>query len=97
MMTLPQIAAAVAAVGSIGGAGIALDKMHVASDDFKYYIEQQQLADEREYVQDLKRDIRDIKGALMDDPDADYLFEYLAELIDELCELRPEDKLCLEL
>lgn len=97
MMSLPQIAAAVAAVGSIGGAGIALDKMHVASEDFKYYIEQQQLADEREYVQDLKRDIRDIRGALRVDPEADYLIEILAELIDELCEIRPEDKVCLEL
>jgi hypothetical protein len=70
MMSLPQIAAAVVAAGSIGGAGIALDKMHVASEDFKNYIEQQQ--------------------------DEEFLVEALADLTDELCELRPEDKLCGE-
>ena len=47
MMSLPQIAAAVVAVGSIGGGALALDKMHVASEDFKQYIDQQQIADEK--------------------------------------------------
>jgi hypothetical protein len=71
--------------------------MHVAAEDFKEYIEQQQMADERAYVQDLKKDIRDLTGALLEDPDEDYLIEALAELIDELCEIRPDDRLCLEL
>jgi len=96
MMSLPQMAAAVAAVGAIGGSGIALDKMHVAAEDFKQYIEQQQLADERLYVQRLKEDIREIRGALAEDPDEEYLIEALAELIDELCEIRPDDRLCEE-
>lgn len=97
MFSLPQIAAAVVAIGSIGGGALALDKMHVASEDFKEYIEQQQMADDREYVQDLKKDIRDVTGALLQDPDAEYLVESLAELIDELCEMRPDDRLCSEL
>lgn len=94
MISLPQIAAAVVAAGSIGGGALALDKMHVASEDFKEYIEQQQIADERDYVQDLKKDIREVTGALLEDPGEVYLIEALSELIDELCELRPDDRLC---
>ena len=95
-MSLPQIAAAVVAVGSIGGGALALDRMHVASEDFREYIEQQQMADERAYVQDLKKDIRDVTGALIESPDETYLLEALAEMIDELCEIRPDDSLCDE-
>ena len=94
MMSLPQIAASLAAVGSIGGGAIALDNMHVASEDFEKYIEQQLVSDERDYVQELKKDIRDVTGALLDDPDEEYLIEARAELVDELCELRPDDRLC---
>ena len=94
MMSLTNMAAAVVAVGSIGGAGVALDKMHVASEDFKEYIEQQQMNDERQYVQDIKEDIRDIRTALLVHPGDDYLEDELAELVDELCEIRPEDRLC---
>ena len=97
MMSLPQIAAAVVAVGSIGGGALALDKMHVASEDFKEYIEQQQMADDRDYVLKLKKDIREITGALQSDPDEEYLIESLAELTDALCEIRPDDRLCTEL
>ena len=93
-MSLTQIAASVAAVGSIGGAGMALDHLHVSSESFKEYIEAQQMADERAYVQDLKKDIRDITGALQDNPGEQYLIEALSELIDELCEIRPDDRLC---
>ena len=96
MFSLPQIAAAVVAIGSIGGGALALDKMHVASEDFKEYIEQQQMADDRAYVQELKKNIREVKGLLVTDPDAEYLIESLAELIDELCEVRPDDKICTE-
>jgi hypothetical protein len=94
MISLPQIAAGVVAVGSIGGGALALDRMHVASEDFKEYIEQQQMADERTYVKDLKRDIREIQGALAADPDEEFLQHALIDLIDELCELRPKDRLC---
>lgn len=96
MISLPQIAAAVVAVGSIGGGALALDKMHVASEDFKEYIEQQQMADDREYVRDLKEDIRDVKSALLVHVDDDFLTAELADLIDELCEFRPDDRLCNE-
>lgn len=94
MISLPQIAAAVVAVGSIGGGALALDKLHVAAEDFEKYIEQQQVADDREYVRDLKKDIRDVKSALSIDPDDAFLVSELADLIDELCEFRPDDRLC---
>ena len=94
MISLPQIAAAVVAVGSIGGGALALDKMHVAAEDFKEYIEQQQAADERQYVQELKRQIRELNYALIEDPDEQFLIDSLADLIDELCEIRPNDRLC---
>ena len=93
--SLPKIAASVAAVGSIGGGALALDKMHVAANDFEQYIEQQIINDEREYVQELKKDIRDVKSALLLHPDEEWLAEELAELIDELCELRPDDRMCI--
>jgi hypothetical protein len=94
MISLPQIAAAVVAVGSIGGGALALDKMHVAAEDFKQYIEQQQIADDREYVRDLKEDIRNVRTALAKSPDDEFLINELADLIDELCEFRPDDRLC---
>jgi hypothetical protein len=94
MISLSQIAASVTAVGVIGGGALTLDNLHVAAEDFREYIEQQQMADEREYVQDLKEDIRNIRKALIEFPDEEFLLEELAELIDELCELRPDDRLC---
>ena len=94
MISLPQIAAAVVAVGSIGGGALALDRMHVASEDFREYIEQQQENDEREYVQDIKEDIREIRTALLSHPGDEYLMDALADLMDELCEIRPDDRLC---
>ena len=94
MISLPQIAAAVVAVGSIGGGALALDKMHVASEDFRDYIEQQQMSDERDYVQELKEDIREVRTALLSHPGDEYLESALADLLDELCEIRPDDRLC---
>ena len=96
MMSLTQMAAAVVAIGSIGGAGVALNELHVAAEDFDKYIEQQMASDDRDYVLELKKDIRDITGALILDPDEQYLIEALAELTDALCELRPDDRLCEE-
>jgi hypothetical protein len=93
-MSLPKIAASVAAVGTIGGGALTLDRLHVAAEDFEKYIQQQQMADEREYVQDLKKDIRDVKSALILHPGEEWLQEELAELIDELCEIRPDDRMC---
>ena len=93
-MSLTQIATALGAVTVIGGSALTLDRMHVPASDFEQYIEQQQMADERAYVQELKKDIRDITGALQEDPDEVYLLEAREELIDLLCELRPDDRLC---
>ena len=94
MISLTKIAAAVVAAGTIGGGALALDKMHVAAGDFKEYIEQQQIADERSYVQALKEDIRNVRTALLSHPGDEYLTDELAGLMDELCELRPNDRLC---
>jgi len=93
---LKSAAASVVAIGGIGGGVITLDHRHVASDDFKDYIQQQQEADDRAYVQELKKSIREVTGALLEDPDEVYLLEALASLIDELCEVRPDDRLCNE-
>ena len=96
MISLPQIAAAVLAAGSIGGGALALDRMHVASEDFREYILQQQQADEANYVLDLKEQIREVRQMLSLHPDDDYLLDELAALTDELCEIRPDDRLCNE-
>ena len=93
LISLPQIAAGVVAVGTIGGGALTLDHLHVAAQDFKDYIEQQQAADDRAYVQELKKDIRALRLALSE-ADDEYLVEELAALIDELCEVRPDDSLC---
>lgn len=96
MMTLTQIGAAVIATGVIGGSALTLDHLHVASEDFKQYIEVQQASDERDYVLKLKKEIRDIKLAIVAHPDEAYLKSALADTIDNLCELRPEDAFCVE-
>ena len=96
MNPLAMGAATVTAIGVIGGGTLTLNEMHVSADDFEKYVQQQLESDERDYVRDLKRDIRDIEGALQEDPDEQYLIEALAELIDELCEYRPDDRLCEE-
>ena len=87
-------ATVVVAIGSIGGGALALDKLHVAAEDFEKYINQQQMSDDRDYVLELKKDIRDVQGALSVSPDEDYLIDALAELVDALCEIRPDDRLC---
>jgi len=92
--TIKAAAAVVTSIGVIGGGTVTLNKMHVSADDFERYIQQQQMADERDYVRELKRDIRDVQGALLEDPDEPFLLETLLELIDELCEYRPNDRLC---
>ena len=96
MTPLIQIATSLTAVGIIGGGALTLDRMHVASEDFRQYIEIQQESEERNYVLRLKKDIRDIKMAIAANPDEVYLHSALADALDDLCELRPEDKLCEE-
>ena len=94
MMSLNEMALAVLAVGSIGGGALTLDNMHVASAEFEQYVEQQLMSDERDYVLQLKKDIRDLRGALVESPDAEYLVDALAGMINELCEIRPDDREC---
>jgi hypothetical protein len=94
MISITQIAAAVVAVGTIGGGALTLDNLHVAAEDFKEYIEQQQQADEAEYVLALKQDIRELRQLLMLHPDDEYIANELQSMVDELCEFRPDDRLC---
>ena len=96
MMTLTQMAASLTAVGVIGAGALTLDTRHVAASDFEKYIEVQQAADDRDYVLKLKQSIRNIKEGLANDPSQDYLVDALADAIDSLCEMRPEDRLCDE-
>jgi len=96
MLTLTQIATSLTAVGIIGGGALTLDRMHVATEDFKEYIEVQQQSDERDYVLTLKKDIREIKLAIASNPSEVYLINALADSLDDLCELRPDDRLCEE-
>jgi hypothetical protein len=96
MISLPQIAAACVAAGTIGGGALALDKLHVAAADFDQYIEQRAMADERDYVLTLKQDIRAVRSALQSNPDDAYMIDELAGLMDELCDIRPDDRLCNE-
>jgi len=94
MMTFAQIGQAVIATGIIGGGALTLDHLHVASGDFDKYIEQQLVSDERAYVLELKKDIRELRAEL--DPSDQYLVGILADMIDELCEIRPDDRECQE-
>ena len=87
-------AAVVTSVGVVGGGALTLDKMHVSAGDFDKYIEQQQISDERDYVRRLKEDIRNVMYALSERPGDEYLLRELDDLVDELCEYRPEDRLC---
>ena len=97
MLTLQQLAVSVAAVGSIGGGALALDRLHVPAAQFEQYIQQQAEADQAEYVLALKKQIREVRQLLMLHPeDSEYLEEELLSLIDELCLVRPEDRACTE-
>lgn len=51
-------------------------------------------AEERRYVLQLKADLRDIAKDITADPGNQGLLDDREELIDELCELRPDDRLC---
>lgn len=85
-------AATVTAIGTIGGGALALDKIHVSSEEFRKYLDSQ----ETRYALELKKEIRQVREALESHPDDDYLNEHMIDLIDALCEIRPEDKVCHE-
>lgn len=70
---------------------------HVAQEDFDKYIEQRAESDERAYILSLKQDIRDITIALQSNPDDFFLLNELQAMIDELCLIRPNDRLCQEI
>lgn len=89
MVSLPQIAAAVVAVGTIGGSALTLDNLHVAKSDFEKHLEYE----ESRYVLELKKDIRELRQ-LLKEKDDQYLANALQDLIDTLCEIRPDDREC---
>ena len=90
MISLTQVGQAVIATGIIGGGALTLDHMHVATEDFEKYLAYEQ----SRYVLQLKKDIREIRNVLAEDPSDQYLAGILADMIDELCEMRPEDREC---
>lgn len=51
-------------------------------------------AEERRYVLQLKSEIRELEKDLRAHPDAAGLRDDMAELLDQLCELRPKDRYC---
>lgn len=51
-------------------------------------------AEERRYVLDLKADIRQIDKDIRVNPGDQGLLDDREELLDELCEIRPKDRLC---
>lgn len=65
-------------------------EQHVPVGSYEQHLENE----ESQFVLQLKQDIREIKRLLREDPDDEYLHEELADMIDALCELRPEDRLC---
>lgn len=89
MISLTQVGQAIVATGVIGGGALTLDHLHVASDDFEKHLAYQ----ESRYVLELKKDVRELRKILSENDD-EYLEGALADLIDELCELRPEDREC---
>lgn len=74
----------------IGGALAWSVSNFVSADTFDDHM----TAEERRYVLSLKANVRDINKDLKADPDNEDLEDDLQELIDELCELRPSDRLC---
>ena len=94
MTYLPQLAAAVMAVGAISGGALTLDKMHVASSDFEQYVEAQASSEQSRYVLQLKKEIRELRQILSRDPSDQYLQNALADLVDELCLMQPDDREC---
>lgn len=94
MTSLPQLAAAVMAVGAISGGALTLDKMHVATGDFEQYVEQQAASENSRYVLELKKEIRELRQILSTDPSNEYLRNALEDLVDELCLIQPDDREC---
>ena len=89
MLSLPQVAATVVAIGTIGGSALTLDNMHVAKADFEQHLAYEQ----SRYVLELKKEIRELRR-LLELKDDQYLEDALADLVDELCEIRPDDREC---
>ena len=62
----------------------------VAKSDFEQHLEN----DERRYVLELKKSLREIAEYLADDPGDPYLQQDYQDTLDLLCEIRPNDRLC---
>jgi hypothetical protein len=60
---------------------------HVPASEFQEYLEQREVADEREYVLDLKAQIREVRYALIDRPDDEFLLDLLDSLEQEFASI----------
>lgn len=80
----------IACVALIGG-GIGWAVMHFVP---AYAFDDHLTEAERRYVLDLKSEIRQIDKDIRANPENSGLHEDREELLDELCELRPSDRLC---
>lgn len=79
------------AVVTLIGAGLAWAVSNfVTASSFDAHL----TAEERRYVLDLKADLRQIDKDIDDNPGDQGLIDDREELLDELCELRPSDRLC---
>jgi hypothetical protein len=92
MMDIIAASKMVGAIGMIGGGALALNELHVPAAEFEQYL----AAEETRYVLELKKEIRQAREALREHPDDEFLDEHYQTLIDALCELRPDDRMCEE-
>lgn len=81
-------ATVVTAIGVIAGGAYGLNEMHVPAAEYEKHLKNE----ERQYVLELKRQIRELQKAVREGDE--YAVDYLADAIATLCELRPSDKLC---
>lgn len=88
--TLATVAVLIGILASAFGGIEVADSRYASAADFSSHLE----AEQSRYVLELKQQIRDINRRLDRDPDNDYLRDELHDLIDTLCELRPDDRLC---
>lgn len=65
-------------------------QQHVPVSSYEQHLENE----ESQYVLALKKEIREVSRLLESEPEDEYLQEALADLLDTLCELRSNDRLC---
>ena len=85
MNTLTQAAAAIVAIGSIGGGALTLDHMHVAAEDFDRYLAKERVGTIFEYMDQVR-----VQGP------QPWLCQALEEELIELCVDLPEHPMCMD-